>query len=273
MATSKIMNMTLPFLAAITITSNCFAQFQSADHSKHLCKEFAVKAERGFTLTGTNDMPAGSESEQIPLFDETELFVGGQDDINTYRIPSLVCTEKGTLLAFCEGRRDNSRDGSPTHLVLKRSLMNTNPMVPPEHQHPRISEARSRERNMTWLPMQILLHSTNGDAYMNPVPVIDSKDGTIFLLINHYPSYGEAENEGKGVTELWWMKSTDDGASWTEPVDITPGVGNIALGPGIGIQLGNGRLVAPVYDGIIFSDDHGKTWRAGKKTAGPVNAR
>jgi len=52
-----------------------------------------------------------------PLYEETELFVGGQDDINTYRIPSLICTRRGTVLAFCEGRRDNGQDGSPTHLV------------------------------------------------------------------------------------------------------------------------------------------------------------
>ena len=49
------------------------------------------------------------------LFEETDVFVGGQDDINTYRIPSLICTRKGTLLAFCEGRRDSNVDGSPTH--------------------------------------------------------------------------------------------------------------------------------------------------------------
>ena len=38
-----------------------------------------------------------------PLFEETDVFAGGQDNINTYRIPSIVCTKKGTLLAFCEG--------------------------------------------------------------------------------------------------------------------------------------------------------------------------
>lgn len=228
-------------------------------------KSFALLIAIFITSLG---IPADSGSEQIPLFEETELFVGGQDDINTYRIPSLVCTKNGTLLAFCEGRRDRSQDGSPTHLVLKRSLMNTGPMVPPEGE---IYEYRSRQKNMTWLPMQILRHSKNGDAYMNPVPVIDSGEGTIFLLVNHYTTYGEVENEGKGSTAVWCMKSIDDGATWTEPADITPDVGNIALGPGIGIQMKNGRLVAPVYDGVIYSDDHGKTWKAGDKTTGPVS--
>jgi Neuraminidase (sialidase) len=48
-------------------------------------------------------------------------------------------------------------------------------------------------------------------------------------------------------------------------------VGKISLGPGIGIQMKNGRLVAPVYDGVIFSDDHGRSWKAGGKTTGPVS--
>ena len=39
------------------------------------------------------------------LFEQTDLFVGGQDDYNTYRGPSLLCTKSGTLLAFSEGKR------------------------------------------------------------------------------------------------------------------------------------------------------------------------
>src|SRR5258708_6467269 len=48
-------------------------------------------------------------------------------------------------------------------------------------------------------------------------------------------------------------------------------VGKKELGPGIGIQMRNGRLVVPTYEGVIFSDDHGKNWKAGGKTTGPVN--
>jgi sialidase-1 len=119
--------------------------------------------------------------------------------------------------------------------------------------------------------MQILIRSKKGEAYMNPVPLIDKKDGTIFLLLNKCSSWGETENAGKGATEVWFIKSIDEGATWTEPVNITHNAGNIALGPGIGIQLKDGRLVFPVYDGIIYSDNHGKSWKAGNKTSAPVN--
>jgi sialidase-1 len=81
------------------------------------------------------------------------------------------------------------------------------------------------------------------------------------------------------------MRSTDDGVTWSAPVDITATFELfrrhydwkvIATGPGHGIQLASGRLVVPIwlaYGGVgdhgpsaaatIYSDDHGKTWRAG----------
>jgi sialidase-1 len=197
-----------------------------------------------------------------PLFEKTELFVGGQDDINTYRIPSLICTRRGTVLAFCEGRRDNGQDGSPTHLVLKRSIGN-------EGEWMRSAGPASRRQNMTWQPIQVLRTSTNGEAYMNPVSLIDQNTGAILLLFNHYAHYDVRLDEYGGRGEVWLMRSSDEGASWSEPVDLTPGVGHKELGPGIGVQLRTGRMVVPVYDGVIYSDDQGKSWQAGGVTPKP----
>ena len=98
---------------------------------------------------------------KAPLIERMDLFIPGQDGIHTYRIPSMVSTRNGTVLVFCEGRRDKVDDGTPTHLVLKRSLGN------------------SDSRKMTWQPMQILIASKDGEAYMNPVPIVDERDGTI----------------------------------------------------------------------------------------------
>jgi sialidase-1 len=199
------------------------------------------------------------------LFEETDVFVGGQDDINTYRIPSLICTRNGTLLAFSEGRKEVASDGGPTDLVLKRSLGNGSEWTPsgsPGH----TNDGRSRVRNMMWLPMQTLIHSTHGEAYMNPVPLIDRANGTIYLLVNLYPPpYADAP------ADIWLLKSMDEGATWSSPIDITASVGRHELSPGDGIQLRSGKLMIPVYDGVIFSDDHGNRWKAGGRTAGVAN--
>jgi sialidase-1 len=198
------------------------------------------------------------------LFEQTDLFVGGQDDYNTYRIPALICTKSGTLLAFSEGRRDNSRDGVPTDIVLKRSLGNNGKWTPAFL--PLKAEERSRRNTMMWQPLQVVIRSMHGEAYMNPVPVIDRTDGTIYLLANLYPQpYQDAP------ADIWLMKSTDEGATWSKPVDITPGTGRKELGPGVGIQLQSGRLMVQEYHGVIFSDDHGKSWKSGGVAPGDFN--
>ena len=80
------------------------------------------------------------------------------------------------------------------------------------------------------------------------------------------------------------MRSTDDGVTWSKPVDITATFEPfrryydwkvIATGPGHGIQLASGRLVVPVWiafgktgdhapsaSATIYSDNHGRTWSA-----------
>jgi len=82
-----------------------------------------------------------------------------------------------------------------------------------------------------------------------------------------------------GNMEIWLTCSTDDGASWAEPTDITSQVKDprssfAIVGPGLGIQLRNGRLLIPsyfktdwgkaTYCNTIWSDDHGKTWQHGE---------
>ncbi len=198
------------------------------------------------------------------LFEQTELFVGGQDDYNTYRIPALICTKKGTVLAFTEGRKDVGKDGGPTDIVLKRSLGNAGKWTPAYV--PLQSEGRNRHNTMMWLPLQVIFRSTDGDAYMNPVPVIDQTDGTIYLIVNLFK-----QPYKDGNAPIWLTKSTDEGATWSQPVEITQGTGIHEIGPGVGIHLRSGRLVVQVYDGVIFSDDHGKSWKFGGVAPGDWN--
>jgi len=53
--------------------------------------------------------------------EQVDIFSGGEDGYHTYRIPSLLVTKSGTLLAFCEGRRNSRQDWGDIDIVVKRS--------------------------------------------------------------------------------------------------------------------------------------------------------
>jgi sialidase-1 len=128
----------------------------------------------------------------------------------------------------------------------------------------------------------------------NPCPVVDETTGTTWLLLTHNPgATGEAriiEGKAGGTRTVWVSRSTDDGKTWAPPVDTTasakdPAWGWYATGPGVGIQIQHGshrgRLVVPCdYSSqvsgstpgkpttetgshVIYSDDHGQTWKLG----------
>jgi len=179
-----------------------------------------------------------------PSLEETELFVSGADGYHTYRIPSVLVTKEGTILAFCEGRKNSVSDRGDIDLVLKRST----------------------DGGQTWSGMQIIVD--DGDHTMgNPCPVVDESDGTIWLSLCR---------DNKCV---FLMNSTDDGRTWSRRAEITkevmdPGWSWIGTGPGHGIQLRKGRLVIPCWAGrgakfcgqvqmsfVIYSDDGAKTWK------------
>ena len=181
-----------------------------------------------------------------------------------HRIPALLATSKGTLLAFCEARSGSASDSAPTDIVMRRSLDN----------------------GKTWTQAQVVAHFP-GFTAGNPTPVEDRKTGVIWLLMTANPS-GLTEKEidqrsPKGARTVWITHSSDDGVHWAAAREITastkrPNWTWYATGPGNGIQLANGRLVIPcdhkvagtnaMYSHVIYSDDDGKTWEIGG-SAGP----
>ncbi len=194
---------------------------------------------------------------RTPFFEQVDVFLAGQDGVHTYRIPSLLITQKGTVLAFCEARKESIADNSPTDLVVKRSFDN----------------------GRTWQPKQIVCAGQGIDAIMNPTAVIDQSDGTIILVCATFKKALEQQ--------ILVITSRDDGATWSTPTDIRAIFKDyyspFVPGPGIGIQLKSGRLVIPGYtvltenaivDGhamVIYSDDHGRTWQTGMHVTAPTD--
>jgi len=192
---------------------------------------------------------------------ETDVFVAGQEGYHTYRIPALIVTKSGTALAICEGRKTDRGDHGDVDLVQKRST----------------------DGGKTWGPLE-LIHEQGGAEKItigNPCPVVDQQTGTLWLPFNR-------DNDG-----VFMLSSHDDGRTWSKPREITTSVKAndwnwYATGPGNGIQLTRskyqGRLVIPCdhrvngpkddkgawqqagRSHVIYSDDHGQTWKLGGST-------
>ncbi|TDU43079.1 sialidase-1 [Gelidibacter sediminis] len=184
---------------------------------------------------------------------KTTVFNAGDDGIDSYRIPTLTTSKKGTLLLFAEARKISSTDKTPTDIVLKRS----------------------EDDGESWSTIQFLTNS-GSDAFMDPVALVDKVTGRIFLFTTLWPS----DDHSKLKNTAWVIISDDDGLSWSAPRDITkeivaPNHYIGGFGPGAGIQMqGNlfkNRLIMPTRqtDGIVsknravYSDDHGETWEIG----------
>lgn len=209
-------------------------------------------------------LTSGKAFAARPFLTEVTVYHEKDDGYFIHRIPALLTTDKGTLLAFCEARMGSVSDAAPTDVVLRRSLDN----------------------GETWTPAMVVAHRQNYTVG-NPAPVQDRKTGVIWLLLTLNPadvSEEEISNSSpKGTRTVWITHSSDDGATWSPAEDITPSTKKpdwtwYATGPGNGIQLEDGRLVIPCdykvaitkafYAHVIYSDDDGKTWKLGG-SAGP----
>lgn len=206
------------------------------------------------------------------LLDKLPVFESGKDGYACYRIPAMVTTSRGTVIAVADGRISGCGDiPNPLDLVARRSYDN----------------------GQTWTPLQVIAdygsdpHDT--DVYpaygiTNPIPrvaagdsavLLDRTNGRVWVLYDN----GGVSNGRKIKLEMRY--SDDDGTNWSPALDLealNPGLrptgGEFLTGPGNGIQIAEGpsagRLIFPVYgygnpssSMIIFSDDHGATWQLG----------
>ena len=194
------------------------------------------------------------------------IYKSGENGYKSFRIPAIISTNNGTLLAFAEARKNGASDKGDIDLVLKRSTDN----------------------GLNWSEMMIVWDDADNTCG-NPAPVVDRKTGRIVLL-STWNLGSDSEQmiiDGKSVDtrRIFVLNSSDDGKSWSKPKEITTDVKKpnwtwYATGPVNGIQLSskkyNGRLVIPsdhieagtkkYYSHSIHSDDGGFTWKLGGST-------
>ena len=219
------------------------------------------------SLTRRNILFIASE----PYFEKSVLFEEQADGYTLYRIPGIVVTPKGTVLAYCEARKFSVADRGEIEILLRRSIdggRTFNPPVQVAHLGPRL------QRNPVLPPGKEKkdMGGPTEQTVNNPV-AIASRSGRVHLV--YCVEY----------MRCFVIHSDDDGQTWSSPREMTLVLDSfrdriqwqaIAMGPGHGIELSNGRLVVPVWmsdyrmpsktgkaAATIYSDDGGETWSAG----------
>ncbi|WP_225826055.1 exo-alpha-sialidase [Streptomyces naphthomycinicus] len=211
-------------------------------------------------------------ASKAPEFDQQVLFKAAQDPgYACFRIPAVVRTADGTLLAFAEGRVLNCGDAADIDIVLKRSA----------------------DGGRTWGPLQVVNEGA-GDTHGNPAPIVDRATGRVWLAETYNTGRGDGASCSVPCDRTPHLQySDDDGRSWSQPRDLSPEIlpadwnSWYATGPVHGIQLTHGRYAGRLVFGVntetwngsrvsanhaalIVSDDHGGHWRIGATDTWPI---
>jgi sialidase-1 len=212
----------------------------------------------------------------------SKVFNSGTEGHKSYRIPAVIRLPDGELLAFAEGRVNGINDFGDINIVLKHS----------------------RDNGRTWGPLSTVVDYDKLQAG-NPAPVVDQTDpsfpqGRIFLFYNTGTNSENEVRKGKGYREVWYKTSSDQGITWSEPVNITTQVHkplqpdinsgynfredwrSYANTPGHAIQITSGHykgriVVAANHSSgdpdknwedyashLFYTDDHGRSFRLGQ---------
>ena len=215
-------------------------------------------------------LTASSAQAAAPQIDKSVVFQAGSSGYNTYRIPGMVVTARGSILAYCEARKNPKGDWGTIDIMLRRSTHGGRSWSP---QRMISNVAGPHRKNPVALAQKL---ATEGEVTCNnPVAIPDRQRGVVHFV--HCIEYMRA----------FYMRSDDDGQTFSTPREITSAFEPfrpeydwkvIATGPGHGIQLSNGRLLIPVWmstgtgghahrpsvAATIYSDDQGKTWQRGE---------
>ncbi|MEC3966944.1 sialidase family protein [Flagellimonas halotolerans] len=242
----------------------------SLNESPDLTGKIGVKL-TNVTLSDGSQLGVGMEVAPRPQRLGIALRQKGQDGIDTYRIPGIATTNKGTLIAVYDNRYNDPVD-------LQEDID--------------VGMSRSTDGGQTWEPMKVIMDMGGFDGLPedqngigDPAVLVDRRTNTIWvaaLWLHGYPGERAWNASEPGMSpdktgQLMLVKSEDDGLTWSSPINITkmtkqPEWQLFFNGPGAGITMENGTLVFPAqfkdaervpHSTIIYSNDNGKSWQVG----------
>ena len=188
----------------------------------------------------------------------------GDSSVHTYRIPAMVITPRGTLIATYDIRYESGSD-LPGHID--------------------VGVQRSSDGGRTWSPMAVCMdmgepHGQNGIG--DPASLVDPATGRVFVFALWSKGNRAWNGSGPGLTpeetgQLMVVHSDDEGVTWSQPRNLTPALKDpewrlLLQSPGNGIAMADGSLVCPAqyrdaegvpWSTVILSKDHGETWTIG----------
>jgi len=190
------------------------------------------------------------------------IFAKGMMGAACYRIPSIILTPDGTLLAFAEQRLSDCGDNGQNNIVM-----------------------RSKEKDGEWGEI-LMVALSDGTAYSNANPAIVYDESGNWSVLLHYDTMNNPSSSRKGKNMQTW--STDGGKTWSEPSEITsffPTESQGCMpGPAIGVQNNveghpeQGRIYFNCHSGngggnhiLYWSDDLGKNWEFGPQLGSDYN--
>ena len=255
------------FLLQLAALVECPSAFESGTKSVAMSRDTAGTSARAnggeqSWLRSLGDSSQVVYPAQKPWIQTTDLFVQGEAGVHSYRIPALIQTGRGTLLAVADARRDSSRDlPGRIALVIRRSV----------------------DEGRTWTAARTLVQPAEGGVGDASLLLERGRNRVWCFFAYGPPGIGFKSSRagtptGPSTLQVHAIHSDDDGQNWSASEDLTPQIKDPAwqglfVTSGMHIQTSKGRFLLPlvVRDGAgivsardAYSDDAGKTWRVGE---------
>ena len=234
-----------------------------------------------YLTTKWSGVVADTNAPALVPYVYTPVFISGTG-YPEYRIPAMCLTTNGTVIAVADGRQGNGDIPNPLDCVCKRSFDNGNTWDAIQV----IADYGSNQNTNdvdTYPAYGITNHVPRkcaGDSSL----LLDRTNGRVWVLYDNGAPTTNQFNSATRAIKLEMRYSDDNGATWSSRIDVealNPGLRptitaapEFLTGPGNGLQLSSGtnagRLIFPIYvygspyySALIYSDDHGTTWKFG----------